>query len=292
MFDGLLLHETTRRRLESFAGRPSHALLISGPAGAGKKHLARRLAAGLFEVDPDKLESHPYLQIIRKPEDKTEIPIDSARRLIKNISLKVPGAPRPINRIAIIEDADLLSGEAQNALLKLLEEPPAATLLILTSSQPQNILPTVSSRLQNINVQPATLAQSQEFFGRTYQTAEIDSAWRLSRGAAGLLTALLAEGAQHTMKTAVEEAKKVIALKDYERLSYIQAVAKDKTRFTALLNALSRILNVLQQANINNKPATSRILAARKAVVSAQESIEKNANLRLSALNLALNIPL
>ncbi len=291
MFDDLLLHEATRQRLESFVGRPSHALLISGPAGAGKKHLAKQLAAALLEVAPAKLENHPYLHVISKPTDKSEIPIDSARQLINKLSLRVPGATRPISRVAIIEDADQLSGEAQNALLKLLEEPPAATLLILTSSWPQDILPTVISRLQKIAIQPATQAQSQAFFQGDYKSQEIDSAWRLSRGASALLSALLAEGSDHQMKQAVEEAKKIISLKGYERLGYIQAAAKDKNHFVALLDALSRVLSVLQQTNVNSPTASSRILKARKTVNNAQESIEKNTNVRLLALNLALNMP-
>ena len=60
----------------------------------------------------------------------------------------------------------------------------------------------------------------------------------------------------------------------------------------ALLDALSRVLNVLQQANIDNRAASGRILRARQAVNAAQESADKNSNLRLLALNLALNIPL
>lgn len=292
MLDGVLLHDNTRKRLESFSGRPSHALLISGPAGAGKKYLARRLAAALLGVEPAKLDSHPYLQIISKPADKSEIPIDSARQLISRLSLRVPGASKAINRIALIEDADQLSTEAQNALLKLLEEPPAATLLILTSSWPQRILPTVVSRLQNINIQPVELEQSLTFFEQNNKPTDIESAWRLSRGAPSLLKALLAEGSDHQMKQAVEEAKKIISLKNYERLSYIQQAAKDKNHLANLLDALSRVLGVLQQANAGNQNLATKVLKARKAVNAAQESLEKNTNVRLLALNLALSIPL
>lgn len=292
MFDDLLLHDNTRSRLENFTGRPAHALLISGPAGAGKKYLARRLAAELLGVEPAKLDSQPHLKIISKPADKSEITIDSARQLISKLSLRVPGAPKVINRIAIIEDADQLSAEAQNALLKLLEEPPAATLLILTSSWPQRILPTVTSRLQKITLQPVTFAQSLAFFEADHKSGEIESAWRLSRGAPSLLKALLAEGSDHQMKQAVEEAKKVISLRNYERLSYIQQAAKDKNRFAGLLDALSRVLGVLQQANAGNQNIARKVLKARKAVNATQESLDKNTNVRLLALNLALSIPL
>lgn len=291
MLDGLLINKETKKRLEAFAGRPSHALLLSGRAGAGKKYLANRLSAALLGVQPEKLALHPNFFVISKPEDKTEIPIDSARQLINKLTLKVPGAQGPINRIAVIREAELLSIEAQNALLKLLEEPPDGSLLILTSSRPQALLPTVVSRLQTISVQPATLKQSIKFFS-SYEPSEVESAWRLSRGAPSLLAALLAEGTDHDMKQAVEEAKKIIAQADYQRLGSLQAAAKDRARFGLLMEALSKVLAVLQQSNVQNPAAAKKILEARKVVYSTQESLEKNANLRLLALNLALSIPL
>lgn len=291
MFNDLLLHDDTKRRLEAFTGRPAHALLISGPAGAGKKHLARRLSAVLLDTGAEKLAGHPQFFVISKLSGKSEITIDSARQLINKFTLKVAGVPRPVNRVAIVEDADLLSLEAQNALLKLLEEPPASTLLILTSSRLQNILPTVLSRLQTLSVQPVTLGQSQAYFNN-FPPAEVESAWRLSRGAPSFLSALLAQGQNHEMKQAVEEAKMLISMKKYERLGVIQAAAKDKEGFGRLLEALCRVLGVLQQTNASNRKSADKILKARKAVISAQESLDRNTNLRLLALDLALSIPL
>ncbi|HET7827732.1 MAG TPA: AAA family ATPase, partial [Candidatus Saccharimonadales bacterium] len=272
MFDDILLHETTKQRLATFINRPAHALLISGPAGAGKKYLAKRLAAVLLQIESDKLHNHPHFFVVARPVDKTEIPIDSARQLINKLSLKVPGGGELINRVAVIEDADLLSGEAQNALLKLLEEPPAGSLLILTTSRPQSIFPTVASRLQKLMLKPASLQSSQAYF-QNFRPAEVESAWRLSRGTPSLLAALLAEGNDHQIKQAVEEAKTFLSLPKYERLGFLQSTAKDKLRLALLLDALSRILNVLHQANISNPPTAKKILEARKLVYSASASI-------------------
>ena len=291
MFDDLLLHDTTRQQLLAFAARPGHGLLITGPAGAGKKYIAQRLSAALLGDKPERLALHPQYFVISKTADKTEISIDSARGLINKLSLRVADISAEINRIAVIEEADLLSSEAQNALLKLLEEPPGRTLLIMTTSRPQNILPTVSSRLQTLNIVPVTFEQSGSFFSQ-YKSHEVESAWRLSRGATGLMSALLQQGNDHSLKQAVEDAKRVLSLKGYKRLGFMQTAAKDKLNFVQLLDGLSRVLAVLQQSNITNQKVSAKILASRKAVLAAQESLEKNTNLRLTALNLALDMPL
>jgi DNA polymerase III delta prime subunit len=134
VFSSLLLHPNTSSQLESFAGQPASVLLISGRRGSGKKTLAKHLAAGLLAVEPAELLNQPYFIVLSKPQDKTEISIDSIRQLIGKMNLKVPaGASEKVNRVAVVEDAHYLSTEAQNALLKLLEEPPAGTLLVLTS---------------------------------------------------------------------------------------------------------------------------------------------------------------
>ncbi|MGC9360347.1 MAG: DNA polymerase III subunit delta' [Anaerolineae bacterium] len=137
------------------AGEVSHAYLLCGPEGIGKEHLATKLAQALACEEPSPpcgtcsncrrvmAGEHPDVRVIRGTD--SAISIDQVRELRKFLSLTPFQASR---RIALLLDFDDASTEASNALLKSLEEPPAHSILILTATSPQAILPTILSRCQ------------------------------------------------------------------------------------------------------------------------------------------------
>src|SRR5690606_30390330 len=120
-------------------------------------------SADILELDPTKLDHYPYLHIL-DPTDES-IKIESVRELQQFLKLKVPAAAGPaINRVVIIIRAERMRGEAQNALLKTLEEPPAGTCLILTTESSEQLLSTIVSRCQELTVLPVSEAQAAEYF--------------------------------------------------------------------------------------------------------------------------------
>src|SRR4029078_12858395 len=131
----LLLHPKTKAEALAYINHPVHALLITGPAGAGKSRLAHTLAAGLLDISPQKLETYPYFSLVQRASERQEVSIDSVRQIIAKSRLKIPGTAK-IKQIFLIEDADLMSSEAQNSLLKILEEPPEGLMFILTTASP------------------------------------------------------------------------------------------------------------------------------------------------------------
>lgn len=159
-------------------GRLPHALLLVGPAGLGQDELARWIVRARWcsaEDAPCDLcgpcrkvltGNHPDLTLIerdpppeRDPEghgSKHEITVDQIRHdLVGALSLSaVEGAGRAV----ILDEADALNVEAQNALLKTLEEPPPGTLLVLVASRPEALLDTVRSRCQEHRLRPLDAA--------------------------------------------------------------------------------------------------------------------------------------
>ncbi|MBX3443928.1 MAG: DNA polymerase III subunit delta' [Planctomyces sp.] len=159
-------------------GRLAHGYLFLGPAGIGKRQVARTLAQALFcprsgeELEPCgecpacrqvQAGSHPDLFEIGCPEGKRELPIDliagakdkrGREGLCHDITLRPMSADR---RVAIIDDAHTMNEESANALLKTLEEPPEGSILILISPELEPILPTIRSRCQPLWFAPLPL---------------------------------------------------------------------------------------------------------------------------------------
>ncbi len=147
------LMERIRRSVSS--GRVSHAYLIEGPAYLDKPAFAREFVRQILcprgradhcgscaicdKIDHDNHEDLIYIQRLK---GKQSLGIDQVRHMQAQIAIK-PNGPR---YIVIIEECDLMTEEAQNCLLKTLEEPPAETVLILLADNDESLLPTVRSR--------------------------------------------------------------------------------------------------------------------------------------------------
>lgn len=129
--------------------RVPHALLFSGQEQLGKKAMAFEFAK--LVITNEKLENHPDFIFIEPLESAKEISISQIRDLIWKLSLRPYSA---LFKIAIIDQAHLMSREAQNCFLKTLEEPKGNSLLILISEYPETLLPTIISRVQKINFFP------------------------------------------------------------------------------------------------------------------------------------------
>lgn len=145
-------------------GRMAHATLLSGESGIGKKTLARLLAQGLLcrgegtrpcgqcrDCKRFLARTHPdALFPVPAPKEKT-IKIDALRQVIDALSRhSLEGG----NRVILIENAERMTPQAQNCLLKTLEEAEESTFFLLTADVESAILPTIRSRCRVIRMQP------------------------------------------------------------------------------------------------------------------------------------------
>jgi DNA polymerase-3 subunit delta' len=283
-----LLHPKTKKQAGLFLQKPTSSLLILGERGSGKLDLAFWLAARILKLNShEELAAYPYFFHIKKNEGKQDISIDAAREIKRFLHLKTPG-DMTVRRVVVIEDSQLLSSEAQNALLKVLEEPNPDTLFILTALSQQSLLPTIVSRCRHMWAQPVSLKQADYFYSAKFGSKKLTSAWRLSRGSSALLKALLDEADSHPLKIAIEDAKTFLKRSRYERLLVLEKIVRNKEEFRLFLEALSKIIAVLHHSAIDKHKTMhiTQLLNDRKAVTNTLEALELNANTRLLGLNL------
>ncbi|HEX7633587.1 MAG TPA: AAA family ATPase [Candidatus Saccharimonadales bacterium] len=280
----LVLHPLTREQLDQFGTQPPHAILLVGAAGSGKSALATQLAETILELPPYDFDQYAYSTRI-EPSDGKAIGIEAIRELEHFLSLKVPTRTAQ-NRLVIIENAHTLTTEAQNALLKTLEEPPKGTVLLLTATSEQALLPTIRSRVQKIAVKrPLTDDIIQHFTARGHDQKAIKQAYGISGGLPGLMTALL-EDSDHPLREATEIARKLLGQNTYERLLMVDQLSKQKTE-------AQDVLFILQQmAHVSLQTASGKVADRWKAVLQASyqasEQLANSAQPKLALTNFVL----
>ncbi|HVD39908.1 MAG TPA: hypothetical protein VNC16_02740 [Solirubrobacterales bacterium] len=145
----------------ALAAEPSHAYLFHGPRGSGKRAAARSFAAEILAAaaaDPEDARRRALLDPSPHP-DLVWLAPAGAQHMVEEVRERVirASAYRPFEggkRVFVIEAAEAMRDESQNALLKTLEEPPGFVHLILLSSDGEGLLETVASRCQTIEFAP------------------------------------------------------------------------------------------------------------------------------------------
>jgi len=150
-----------RAALAAALAEPVHAYLLAGPPGSGKRAAARAFAAELIAAgspDPDEARRRALADPSPHP-DLVWLAPQGTQHLVEEVrgSVITAAAYRPFEgerRVFVIEGADAMADESQNALLKTLEEPAAYVHLILITSEPAALLETVRSRCQTVRFAP------------------------------------------------------------------------------------------------------------------------------------------
>lgn len=292
MIDGLVLHPSTLDQVKSFVASPVHALLLTGPDGIGKTAIAQALVCTLLDVPQDKLESYPHYLEVTSTAATGTISIETVRELQKFLQLKTIGT-RPLRRAIVIEHAQGMTAEAQNAFLKLLEEPPADTLLILTADSPRSLLPTIMSRVQAVTIHVPAEEQLQPLLVASGKDeATLRQAYFLSGGLPGLLCALIRGDDTHPLITSVAEAKAVLQKTPFERLAMVDALSKQKDSAKLLVAALQRIAEAMltQAATKGDATRVGQWHRIRKTALMTSEALDRSVNAKLALSNLFLHL--
>jgi DNA polymerase-3 subunit delta' len=315
------------------SGNIPHALLFTGIAGIGKRDAAmvfamacnclagtfpnRRFISTEIERKPEDRSSLPcgdckscrkiisgnHPDVISVQPDKEHIRIGQIRDLCRMLALK-PYEAR--YRVVVISDAHALNPEAGNSLLKILEEPPDRTVLILTAHHPHDLLPTIASRCQHIRFNPISHDALMDFLvsKEGIPVGEADQLATLAKGSlAGALTLATAGwigqrawilgmvGGEPAGQTALDPLTTLLA--------FTEKLAQNKERIEDALEIIKMwfrdlMIYPLSPERVFNRDLSrplkrlsegtpmADLLSAYDAVQSAQEKIKGNANPRLT----------
>ncbi len=179
-------HEDAKRQIEAAydGGRMHHAWLLVGPEGVGKASLAFHAAHMILSKGENRFsrfnpqhpaarlimaESHPDLFVLRREADektgaiKETISVEQARGLAPFLRLT---ASHGGGRVAIIDEAHRLNRNGQNAILKMVEEPPEGATIFLTATTAGSLLPTIRSRCRLLPLAPLSAPEMETVFAR------------------------------------------------------------------------------------------------------------------------------
>ncbi len=280
------------------SGRLHSGWLITGPQGIGKATLAYRIAAfllseqqddGLFGAPPPatslkiphdhpearliRAGSHPRLCVVRRSaDDKTGkmrslITVDEVRRLKSFFQLSATDGGR---RVVIVDTADDMNPSAANAILKVLEEPPARTTLLLISNQPSRLLPTIRSRCRTLRCNALNAADLDAALDQIgLEVAGIDALAVLADGSVGQAIRLVHQDGLDTYHSLVTL---LSALPRIDRPAAIKLAESctgkgAEVRYAHLLDLIDLFLSrtaragLMGEPSVQGAPGEARLLA-------------------------------
>lgn len=262
----IITHPANKIKIAQIIKRKPHAVLFSGGHGTGLYTIVLDIAK--------QLQSTP---IIVAHDEKGAITIDSIRSLYRQTANKKTGV-----QAVILDDADKMTLSAQQAFLKLLEEPTENTVFLLTSHQPQSLLPTIHSRLQRLELVPLSLRDTQAYIkdSGVQDSTKVTQLLYMAAGKPAEIQRLLSDEAYFRQRAAgIRQAKEFIETPIYQKLITIYKIGNDRE---AAQQLLEQVLAIIKLHLIQN--ATSDLRNDFQRYVKALEKLHEDGNVRTQLL--------
>lgn len=266
----LIIEQHTRERLAHFVNQPSQSLLLTGQVGVGLHTIARAIGKAIYPLG-DMEEITPI--------DSKEITIEQVRQLQRDTKTL-----RQNGQFVVIDDCSHMSLPAQNALLKLIEEPPTDTIFILTSHDVERVLETIRSRVASIEIRPVSQDESKSLLATLGVTDQVQQLLFIAAGLPAELSRLASDPAKLDQIVSIyTDARKFLQSGRYDKLSIVQ---KFVTRDDALtfLNAVARLLIHTQSKQDIVSPHRYHQIS------DSIERLHENANVKLQMMRVAIEL--
>ncbi len=281
-----IIHPRIKLNLEAVINQPPNSFALVGTNGIGKTELAQWLIRKITGKETLDIQENPIVKFITT-ENKNSISTEQIKNIKMFTKLKTVGKSS-LRRFIVVEHADQMTFEAQNAFLKLLEEPSIDTMIILTIDNTETMLPTVMSRVQYLTIVPPTKNQLEDYF--KISANDFDRYYLLSGGLPGQIQAII-DDPEHPLVMALASVRELLGTNTYGRLLKVNQLSSEKSDVKSLVDILIRTAKVsIDQAalkeNIKSIDNWTKILAS---AVKAKDALNKNANTKLVLTDLFLN---
>ena len=212
----------------------SHAHLIVGPNGIGKSLIARKFALKILNKEKD----HDYVDIIHYKSNKASFGVDEVRKIIEEVNKKPFEGDK---KVIIIHEGHKLTAQAQNALLKTIEEPPKGVYIILLSESLEVLLDTIKSRCQIYKLTPLSKDEMFLYLNRIgiRDEEKIQVALAYGEGIPGRAQRVLNDELLQELRTVI-----ISLLKDMNDYNGEKVLEYEK-RFTKFKDEKDEILNLI-----------------------------------------------
>ncbi len=214
-------------------GNLGHAYLFSGPEMIGKK----KFATDVFKIINGRefAENDPDLKLVapKVADGETKIYIDDVKNIKSFLSLRPFYGPY---KFVIIDNADRMTDEASNAILKTLEEPAAHSILVLATARPKFLLPTILSRCEIIKFLPQREEELADFIKRgDYKLTADDLAFvlKMANGRLGWAVNVLETGSLDVLKRTVDDFQKILKQGIFEKMQFAKKMYESEN-YTSL----------------------------------------------------------
>ncbi|WP_294383821.1 DNA polymerase III subunit delta' [uncultured Clostridium sp.] len=212
----------------------SHAHLIAGEDGVGKGKLANILAKFILNGDLDR----EYVDIINYSSEKSSFGVDDVRDIIEEVYKKPFEKDK---KVIIIHEGNKLTIQAQNALLKTIEEPPKGVYIMILCESLELILDTIKSRCEIYKLKPLTKSELYEYIKIkkfNYDENEIKSAIAFSEGVPGRIDRYFNDDKLRELRNNI-----VILIKNLNK-NDLEAILQQEESFSNLKNDKEEVLNI------------------------------------------------
>ncbi|MDN5274494.1 MAG: hypothetical protein JWP06_395 [Candidatus Saccharibacteria bacterium] len=265
----IAIHPTSKRVFDSLKSNPPQSLLISGTRGVGLLTIAVWFAnqklAGLVRPQDAKENTD---------NENGTISVEMIRQLYEQTRAKYVS-----RQVIIIDDADRMSRGAQNAFLKLLEEPGSQIYFVLTSHSPQDLLPTIRSRTQHVVVQPLDKPSSSQFINSLGDIVPVKKAQLqfIAEGLPAELTRLTNNEAYFAARSEIMgDARDLLQADTYKKLLVVQKYRSDRAKAIQLIDSCLQIL----RHSMSARPQPALIVQLKR-LLETRERISANHNIPL-----------